>query len=494
MSFFRVNGWALPLLDGSPEEERIIGGDFARSYSGSVLHDERFDKRVWRGRTAPVTEQVALAIQGAVRGLGHSWNFGLGFYSSKGLTPGSTVGSQRIGVAADGAFVVDSGNVNEAKYATYSLGVEPAATNILSQNKRDGTEDGTTTGFAVVAGAGISSSTTQKLQGSRSLRVITAALGDGTETTTETASAATTYTGSGYVYVASQRTLRTVMIDSTGANTAANFTAYAGKWTRFSVSHTTAGGANTIRIQLLDQEAGGITYYWDALQIETGAVATTWANATRAAGDLAYAASLVTGACDLTVACWAKMPTANPAAERTILSLAGSGTKLVRPSGANSIQWNGASYATNPWDGTWRHVACVLRRNPETGENRNTIYLDGASVATSSTAAPDLTTVTAVHVGHAAGANRLGAGGDCLVDDLLIVPYAAPSDLVSAWYSMAKAFSALSRVYVDGDAMPEDALTVLAEGRASVSKYLAAHKGGAFRGNLRVVDVELWEA
>ena len=502
MSFLRVNGWAIPLADGSPGEEHVLGGDFARAYSGNPISDERFDKRVWSGRTPPVTEMVAQAIKGAVRGLGHVWSYDSDLYSSKGLTPGATVGSRRIATAADGSAVVNFENFDESKFGAYSLTVEPAATNILAANKRNGTEDGTTTGFAAVAGGLITSQTTQKVQGTRSLRVVTGASADGAETTTETAAATTAYAGSAYVWSPVARQVVLELIDSVGSVASYTGGLFAGRWTRLVVTGTTAGGATTIKLRFKDNAGGGSTFYLDQLQIEAGTIATTWADPTRIAGDLAYSSSIVTGAVDLTVNFWARLPAANVAVDRTFLRIGpASGTanvlRIFRAADENDIHILTGSddvlYATTPWNGAWHMVTCVVRQNAETGENQRTIYFDGTSVTTASGSAIDLSLATLLQVGHALGADRLGATTDSLMDDFMIVPYAAPAAQIAAWYAMAKAMPALSRVYVDGDAMPDDALTVLAEGKANSSKYLAAHSGGAFRQNLRLVNIELWE-
>ena len=512
MSFLRVNGWAIPMRDQSAEEEHVMGGDFARSFSGSPLSDERFDKRIWSGQTPPVTEMVALAIRGAVRGLGHLWSFDSDLYSSKGLTPGSTVGSRRIATAADGSSVVSSDNVAESKFGAYSGTVEPGCTNLLTQNQRDGTEAAATTVFTGLATGGLTSVTTQKLQGSRSLRVVTFASQDGVETTTNACSALTSYAGSAYVWTVADRSVKLELYDNiAGTLISTVFTARAGKWTRLAVVATTTAGATTLQLRFRDNEAGGATFYLDALQLEAGSIATTWADGTRAAGDLGYNPSLVTSAMDFTFNAWVRMPTANPSSGSTLASfglLAGTFVTnycfIYRAGAANSIVFETAgsasstlTYSTNPWNGAWRMVTCVFRKNPETGENGKEIYIDGALVTSSSpasTAFPDLSQATNFHLGSYAGSLfRLGALSDSLMDDAMFLPYAAPADQIAAWYNMGEAMPPLSRVYADGGAVADSALTVLAEGRADMAKYVSAHKSSAWRDNLRVVDLELWE-
>src|SRR3990167_6718991 len=152
MSFLRVNGWALPVADSSVSEAHDLGGDFSRSFSGSLLSDERYDKRVWSGQTAPVTEMVAEAIKGIVRGLGHVWSWDSDLYSSKGLgVSGSTSAARRTAIAVDGSDIQDT-HGPYYKYGDHSLSSDPAVTNLLAGNQRDGTEDTTTTGFTAYVG------------------------------------------------------------------------------------------------------------------------------------------------------------------------------------------------------------------------------------------------------------------------------------------------------------------------------------------------------
>ena len=105
MSFLRVNGYAIPLAEDSPAARRVYGGEFGRSFSGNPLRDEHFDKGVWGGTTPPVTEMVAEAIRGAVRGLGHVWPLVSDGFSSKGLAINDATGLNflaHVDAAADG--------------------------------------------------------------------------------------------------------------------------------------------------------------------------------------------------------------------------------------------------------------------------------------------------------------------------------------------------------------------------------------------------------
>ena len=98
--FLRVNGLAIPVLNLSPKTSFEDIGSRERSFSGGLLTDRRARKRTWTCKTAPITELVAKAIEGAVVGLGDVFPFDYSdaarltqdFFSAKGTGPGSTVG------------------------------------------------------------------------------------------------------------------------------------------------------------------------------------------------------------------------------------------------------------------------------------------------------------------------------------------------------------------------------------------------------------------
>ena len=117
------------------------------------------------------------------------------------------------------------------------------------------------------------------------------------------------------------------------------------------------------------------------------------------------------------------------------------------------------------------------------------LYYNGASVGTTAatTSAPTLSNATVFRVGGDGTAVGEWLG---YIDDLIIVPYAATSDIVSAWYAMGEAMSPLPKVYVDGDVIPDDALTTLFYGYVDKSSYLMAAAGS---NNKRKLSITLEE-
>ena len=164
---------------------------------------------------------------------------------------------------------------------------------------------------------------------------------------------------------------------------------------------------------------------------------------------------------------------------------------------AASLAVNGAtlrglssgSQVTGTVNTGWQMITYVLRPNAETGENRSELYIGGASVDDSAVATSSLAGLGSIYVGHNAGSDI----PDALIDDLVILPYAATAAQITAWFGMSNAMPGLSKYYVDGDSMPYDDETVMAEGDARSSAYVAGFKDGVFRENMRRVSVEVRE-
>lgn len=189
---------------------------------------------------------------------------------------------------------------------------------------------------------------------------------------------------------------------------------------------------------------------------------------------LTYPTSLLTGMTDVTINAWISGDTGSPSSHDDYILIAEDGSnnnviRLTRGDGANDIQFytrsNGGTaetttYSTNPWTGpgNFHMVTAVLRHNPEGTEKFKEIYFNGSSVAseTVTTSAPTLSNITTFKVGNNGDADSSWSG---YIDELMIVPYAATSSIVSAWHSMGKAMSNLPKIYVDGDVIPDDALT-----------------------------------
>ena len=146
-------------------------------------------------------------------------------------------------------------------------------------------------------------------------------------------------------------------------------------------------------------------------------------------------------------------------------------------------------FSASPWDGLWHMVTAVLRRNPETGEDEKTIYFDGVSVATSNPgASPDFSQMTNFDVGHFNGADLLNSSQ--LMDDIQVLPWAAPSGQVSGWFGLGRGVAGSPRSFLDGDIIPEDRIVV--DGRMTRARFVDAQLEGDFR-NARRLQLELRE-
>tara|TARA_R100000329_G_scaffold139053_2_gene120752 strand:+ start:9385 stop:10428 length:1044 start_codon:yes stop_codon:yes gene_type:complete len=203
---------------------------------------------------------------------------------------------------------------------------------------------------------------------------------------------------------------------------------------------------------------------------------------------LTYPTEILSGMTDLTINAWISNASANPAGHDDYILIAEDASnnnviRLMRGDSANDIQFftrsnSGSSgtitYSTNPWTGlgNFHMVTAVLRHNPEGSEKYKEIYFNGSSVASTgapSTSAPTLSNITTFKVGNNGDADSTWPG---FIDELMVVPYAATSSIVSAWYGMGKSMSSLPKVYVDGDVIQDDTLTTEFIGHITEVQYV----------------------
>ena len=214
--------------------------------------------------------------------------------------------------------------------------------------------------------------------------------------------------------------------------------------------------------------------------------------------ELIYPKSIVTGLKDFTVNAWISDASSDPGTEDRII-LNADNLQLTRSSGANDLKFVTTNSGTHTltkssaWDGSsnFKMVTAVIRSNPETGENAKELYYNGSSAASESSAStakiPDLSGTSEFTIGNDGGGAQIWTG---YIDDLMIVPYAATSDIVSAWYAMGEAMSPLPKVYVDGDCIPDDTLTTLFYGYVSNEGVMQANGSS----NMRSLSITLEEA
>lgn len=515
MSFLELNGMTVKVRRGGEAEPEIIGNQ-RRMWSGELSEDRRIIKDRWTFESTRLSELDAAALKGLLQGKGHGWNFewsddarlvGDLFSTNKGLSPGSTIGSQRWGTSVDGEEVVDVNGTKETKFGNGSFTADVATTNLLAADARDMEND--TASHNPINGASISVDTTWKLQGTQSLKVICSGGGliEGVESPAVADTGGNPYTATVYVRAGSAVALSLRLIDDVGIITTVNFTTVANKWMRVSASGTTAGGATEVRWDVIEQNAADNPTFWvDAAQIEAGLVSTTWADGARAIGDFCVKRSgAFTDEGDMTVAFWARAPTANPAADVYFFAAeddddnTANTFNIRRGVGANNVIFRtnrgtgGVSsiIETGVWDGGWHHIACVMRRNPETGESKKTLYVDGVSVGTQDPAElPNFKKGTDMEFGHRMSTAFAGTE-DTLIDDMRVVPYAMTADMVAALYNATAQLSLAPRLTMTGDVTPE--IEVIVGGRVVDETYDPVSDAGTWRNNARLVSFELRE-
>lgn len=514
MAFLTLNGTAIPIK--KCEESVVEMGERARVFGGRYALARRASKRRWKLVTPPLSEVQAEMIRGMILGNGQHWLYDAHTYSTKGLAASTDVTTIRAAAGADGDPVYDENGIAEAKYGDGALAVEAGTTNLCAADARDA--ENAPTGYTAVNGATLSANTTHYWQGSKSLKVVTDAVGGGG---TEEGAYANINPGGGSdgktyqgtVYVKGDTGGESVIVrfrDVTngvwGSSTTKVLT-NANTWYRITASFTISGGDSAFLYLLVRETTDGsnITYYCDGWQIEEASMPTSWVDGTRAAGDLRYPNTVIENWSSMSYAAWVKLPTENPSANAYLLGMRGSASDgtdvervyLYRGSGANNLvlytQSLGGThtltYATTPWDDDWHHVAFVLRQNPETGEYAKELFFDGSSVATYATAdsLPLFADPTAFILGSWYAGSHMGG----VLDDLVILPYAVTEAWVTAHDALGAAMSALPRLLMAGDILAADDINVIGEvGSITSAPFRDA---GTWRNNGRVLSFTLHE-
>jgi len=515
MAFMRVNGYSVPVFAESANQQIEDIGFRERSFSGQMLSSRRARKRNWSFETNHLSEINALALQGVIDGIGDNFPYtrsstGASFFSAKGNSPGSTIGNTRFGRGTVDDFpVVDESGVEEIAFDRTngsSIANEGATTNLLPSGVSDAT---LTTGFTAIGTASLGISTTAGLQGTTSLEVTVAAANDGVETNSISASASTAYAASLYVRPASSVSLELTLLDDVGTIQQKNIAMTSGEWMRVELGGTSAGGATGIQLRVRNT-TDTTDFFVDALIIDADSVSNTWTKTSRADNDLTYTIGTTQYGSDYTINYWVRLPDTQPGADTFMLHFEtpeGTDTlDICRPGGTNGIIARAfdesgliaalASFAQVPplFGGVWHMITIVSRMNPEAGENVLEIYFDGVLEGSvpSTTAGRSMPRLgidgMVMHVGHSgSGAEKMQHNG--LMDQIQINPWAAPSAQISAWFNLGKAIPDAPSFYLDGDIMPDNELTVLAQGKISSSRYIASTAGsGAFRNNSRLLS------
>ena len=470
----QINGWSVPVAAPSATRgEESIGG-VERTVNGRLSRTRSALLDTYEGMIALGDGELARAFRALVQGRGHRLDCENTTYTSKGLAPtGSAV------FRSSGA-VVDTGGTSrtDPKFGSYCLALEAAVKNWLTQNVRTGTDSGTnTTGFeasvagAASAGATLTSSTTTAWQGSRSLKTVTTAVANQGFRTTVINPAGANVCGSVYLKADSGTPqVKVFLYDNTAAaaGTKTTVTLSSTAWQRVEVVATGTSGHNWCLC--VEQVAAGITtFYADGLQLEASTFAGTWVGSsagstqTQAAANLSYSLREMKTRDDFTLMCWARQPIQAGGATSRLFTLGtendGIRCYVTGPGAAGAAVYlearvagatTGQAFLQDAFDdGAWHHVACVVRRDPQTGSYGLEVYYDGVCPfdgnANVSATMPATGNAPTLYLGTTASGTSPWGG---LVDELVVLPWSPTLAQVAAWST--RVFSDLPELLVCG--------------------------------------------
>jgi len=127
---------------------------------------------------------------------------------------------------------------------------------------------------------------------------------------------------------------------------------------------------------------------------------------------------------------------------------------------------------SDPFDGSFKMVTAVVRRNAESGEYNQYLYINGVLQAYATTSyIPDPSSWTDVKLG-VYPLNSSSIWPD-RIDDVQLLPYAAPTDMVLGWYNFGQEMGALPNLKMTGDITKESLVTV--RGQVGDSEYIQAN-------------------
>jgi len=458
-------------------------------------------KRIFRGTLIRSTRSFAEAFQLAVLGVGEYWPLGFDvedptnltkdFFSTKGAI--ATAGLNSVlafGTGADGAAVFNRDGETESQFGSGSLASSLSITNLLPADVRD-VEGGTTAGFTLIpTGTGsIALNTANFLQGAQSLEVNVVNANDGVDTDSIAVSGNAAHVAVVYIKPTTDPTSDIISIsfeDDVGLIAGININAFdaTGQWVKVELAGTTAVGATTARLRI--QGSAATTFFCDAFQIATGDIdKAVWVDGVQAASRLSYSPAFLT-AQDVTVNIWARADAATAGGDRRLVLMSkdpatNQGICIDKEASTTRVRFvtedegggtDAIQSAANLWDGTWHMISVVMRRKPGVGENKKTLYVDGVSVATSDPAKlPDVSLFADIDVGHSDGTESFWRDHRGLLDELLILPYAAHPDQIAGWFTLGESIGELPELKLSGDFVGD--LQLIAEGDAMESPYEA---------------------
>ena len=89
MSFFNINGWNVPIVNGGMSETSTQYGNSGKSFTNRALISRRMNPRTWSGSMLFQTPSVADTVEGLLMGRGHHFPLNTNFWSDSGVAPTS---------------------------------------------------------------------------------------------------------------------------------------------------------------------------------------------------------------------------------------------------------------------------------------------------------------------------------------------------------------------------------------------------------------------
>lgn len=506
MSLLTLNGIEIPVAtDSARLGAQVLGADVVAD-DGSRHRARSAYLDAITGATRLLSPAEAAAWRGLLEGRGHRCAFDTlpgsttlnpsadpDTYTSRGLLLSGTV-SRRNGyvekTTASGNPLV---NLGADSYFEQAIAIEASATNLLSSDARSASS---VTPFTAIGGATRSVVTTTPVQGANCLEVVAGGVGGGVQWSASdtTVPVSTAYTASFYARCSAGTLAMEITLNSTddGTSLTDGTLVLTTTWQRFSITldDSTTSASQTITVEFYTH-AGAGTFYLDALQIERGARASSWADGSRS-GTLGLSGTLTDfrRQDDVTIAGWFYGPhyvdgiASTTDAYLWCLGDETNGVYLYRV-GSNGrlrlryitagVTTTEIEYTTDIGNAAWHHVAVVLRRAPSSDTFAAQLFIDGTSVGTDATVMPATGSAPAFYLGRYFGSVTNPWEG--YVDELLLLPYALTADMIGTIYDAR--FSDLPRVNVSGDYVGNVDVECLPSVTGDGLRFMYAADGGS---------------
>lgn len=516
MSFLELNGYPIPAIGG--QMKYLEFGSRRPAYDGTARAAIRKRKREWSFGTTPLTLQDYQLIKTLILGGGQLWQLDNGLWSSKGLRPdggGNAVIMPRL--AVDGNEVMDGVTANPQ--GLYGDGVASFDNDSRQDLLTDtATAEAAPSGYVPVNGAALSADTGIVYQGTKSLKCVTPGSSGGKEGLFTGGGSSSQPNGTelwGSVYLkGTTKQLEVYIRDFTngaeGTHVLVNLPE-TDKWYRVTCTHTISGATATVwaLYVVATDDSVATTWYSDAFQVEPADHPHAWVDA---GGDHEADFQVTTldwiDGPDLTFGCWTRGPDPTVVGAVAIavanidvnhkfeLSTTYGGNlqiALQNTDASSAYTWLYSSGSL--WDGSWRHIVATATLNPADGSTYAQLYVDGSlvgavGISIGSQPMPRADTFTELNIGAATyGPLTLPLEG--AMDDVLVLPFAAPASMVAALFAQG-AHSRLSTMFATGDFTEDE--QVLVKGQLRAGRYFPySDSNGNWLNNPRTLTFRLTE-